>query len=90
MARGLDILGRILAASVGGYAVAYTFTGALALLLPVPRQDAVYISAMLSFLPYTGAILWAFAARSAARAWAVLAAVAAPCAAVLVSGWPAP
>ena len=84
-----DLLARILAASVGGYALAYAFTGALALLLPVPRPDAVYISAMLAFLLYVTVILWAFAARSVLRVWLVLLAATASCALVLLLGWPA-
>jgi len=90
MPRLLDLFGRLLAASFGGYALTYAFTGTLALLLPVPRPDAVYISAMIAFLPFALAVLWAFAARSAGRAWVVLLAATAPCAMVLLLGWPAP
>lgn len=89
MAQHLDLIGRILAAAVGGYSLAYAFAGTLALLLPVPRPDAVYISGMLAFLPFAGAVLWAFAARSALRAWMVLLTLTAPCAAILLLGWPA-
>ncbi|RAI60719.1 iron transporter [Roseicella frigidaeris] len=90
MARPIDIIGRVLAALLGGYALSYAVSGALALLLPVPRPDAVYISGMLAYLPMTFAVLWAFAARTALRAWAWLLALAAPPAAVLLLGWPRP
>lgn len=90
MTRPADLIGRILAAALGGYALAYASTGALALLLPVPRADAVYISATLAFLPYLAAILWAFGARSASRAWTGLLAATAPCAAILLLSWPTP
>ncbi|WP_235907600.1 DUF3649 domain-containing protein [Siccirubricoccus phaeus] len=64
------VLSRTLAAVVGGYAVGALVSVACALLLPMPRAEAVLTGMMLSFAAYAGAVLWAFAARSAWRAWA--------------------
>ncbi len=33
------------------------------------RSDAVLVAMPLSFVVYTGAVMWAFAARSACAAW---------------------
>lgn len=52
-----DLLGRILDAGSDGYALAYVCAGALALLLPMPQAGAIYISAMLAFLPHAGTVL---------------------------------
>jgi len=64
---------RITAAILGGYAFTYAFTAALARVLPLDKVDALISASLLSFAVYTGAILWAFACRSATRAWAGLA-----------------
>lgn len=81
-----DIALRVGAAVLGGYGLTYAFTAALARLLPVARADAVVIATLLSFAVYTTAVLWAFAAASAWRAWWVAAVVAAPLA--LLGFWP--
>ena len=67
------MLSRITAAILGGYAFTYAATAALARLLPLDKVDALISATLLSFALYTGAILWAFACRSATRAWAGLA-----------------
>lgn len=67
------MLSRIVAAILGGYAFTYAFTAALARLLPLNKADALITATLLSFAVYTGAVLWAFASRSATRAWAGLA-----------------
>jgi hypothetical protein len=67
------MLSRIVAAVLGGYAFTYAFTAALARLLPLQPVDALIVATVLSFAVYTGAILWAFACRSATRAWTGLA-----------------
>ncbi|PQZ89371.1 MULTISPECIES: DUF3649 domain-containing protein [Pseudomonas] len=63
---------RIIAAVLGGYCFTYAFTAALARLLPLDKVDALIIPSLFSFAVYTGAVLWAFACRSARRAWAGL------------------
>ncbi len=79
------MLSRIAAAILGGYAFTYAFTAALARLLPLAKGDALIVATLLSFAVYTGAILWAFACRSALRAWVGLA-TAGPLA--LIGFWP--
>lgn len=75
---------RILAAILGGYAVSGLFVAALASALSrwVGKADAVWIGTMPAFVIYAAAILYAFTARSAGRAWLVMAAVAAVLAAL--------
>lgn len=65
----LNILSRLLAASVGGYALANIAAILLSSVLPIPRPDAVLTAILLSFAFYTGAILWAVSARTARHAW---------------------
>lgn len=73
----LGIAARAAAAILGGYTLAALASVALALALPaafgVPRAEAVTWGLLLSFAVYAAAAMWAFAARSAARAWAGLA-----------------
>ncbi|MFY4729327.1 DUF3649 domain-containing protein [Nitrospira sp. BLG_2] len=80
-----QVTSRVGAAALGGYALAYAFTACLTLLLPLPKTEAILTAAMLSFLLYAGAIIWAFAAATPWRAWigllvpaGVFAAIAAP------------
>lgn len=80
-----NVASRVGAAALGGYALAYASTACLTVLLPLPKTEAVLTAAMLSFLLYAGAIIWAFAAATPWRAWlgllaptAVLAAITAP------------
>jgi hypothetical protein len=60
---------RILAAIFGSYALTYSTLAALALLLPWPRVDVVFFSALFPSILWLGALLWAFAAPTAQRAW---------------------
>lgn len=66
---GLAIASRALAGLAGGYALAAFFATTLALLSGGGRAEAAHAGAVPSFLVLTAAILWAFAARSALRAW---------------------
>lgn len=84
----LSISSRCAAGLVGGYVFTYALTAFLARLmswLSMPAQDAVIVASLPAFAVYTAAIIWAFASRSAWRAWAGVA-VAAPLA--LVGFWP--
>ncbi|MCZ8093315.1 MAG: iron uptake protein [Acidovorax sp.] len=70
------VLLRIAAAMLGGYAfcwgfVALSMAGLFA--LGMSFHDAEHLCAMLAFLLYVTVFCWAFATRSLARAWAVLA-----------------
>jgi len=65
----LQVASRVLAATVGGYALTSALTVLLALIWPLPRAQAVLASTMLGFAWYTIAVMWVFTTRSATRAW---------------------
>jgi len=65
----LAVVSRCLAALLGGYLLAAMASVCLGLLLPLPRVEAVLTGMMSAFLFYLAAFIWAFAARSATRAW---------------------
>lgn len=64
-----SVASRVVAAAVGGYALTSAATVLMALVWPAPRAQAVLWATMLSFTVYTVAVIWAFTARSATRAW---------------------
>lgn len=63
------VASRVVAALVGGYALASVFTVLLVLALPGPRANAVLAASLPSFAVYAGAVLWVFAAPTARAAW---------------------
>ncbi len=63
------ILMRVLAATLGGYAVASGLAMLLPMVLPMARAEAVLASTLLSFIAYTGVIIWVFSVRAPKRAW---------------------
>ncbi|PPU77068.1 MULTISPECIES: DUF3649 domain-containing protein [Xanthomonas] len=69
----LGVLSRTLAAMVGGYALASATNLVLALVLPMPRSEAVLTSMLVGIVVYACAPLWAFATASVWRAWAGIA-----------------
>lgn len=69
LASSLPVVARIAAAVFGGYALAHTLSIALAATLPVARAEAALFAVQGSFLAYTAAVLWAFAARSVLHVW---------------------
>ena len=72
----LHIVARIAAAMLGGYAFCWGFVAlfiASMFAAGMPFHDAESLSYMLAFLLFLGLFLWAFAARSLARVWGVLA-----------------
>lgn len=84
----MNVLSRILAALVGGYAVA-SLTGALlAFVLPpvfgLTLADGVVIGSMLGFVVYAGLFVLAFSPMTARRVWLLLALAAATLAVMLV------
>ena len=74
LAAHLPLVSRIVAAVLGGYALAALTSVAL----PMERGEAVLTGMMLSFIVYATAVIWVFAASSALRAWAGLLVVSAP------------
>jgi hypothetical protein len=80
-ARRWSIASRVLAASIGGYALTSLLTLALPLALAslgIDPAQALLAATTASFLVYAGIIMAVFHARSAARAWAWLAGGALP------------
>ena len=77
LAAHLPLVSRIVAAVLGGYALA-ALTSVATLALPMERGEAVLTGMMLSFIVYAIAVIWVFAASSALRAWAGLLVVSAP------------
>lgn len=67
------VAARALAAILGGYGVAALCTGALAAVLPLRPVEAVVSATLTGLAVYPCAAMWAFAARSATRAWVGLA-----------------
>ncbi|MEA5668983.1 DUF3649 domain-containing protein [Stenotrophomonas sp. MH1] len=65
----LGVLSRSIAAIVGGYALAATSAMFFALALPLPRSQAVLTGMLVAIVLCACAALWAFATRSALRAW---------------------
>lgn len=71
------LITRIVAALLGGYALAALSSVAM-LALPMNKVQAVITGTLLSFLVYAGAVIWVFAVRSALKAWMGLIIVAVP------------
>ncbi|WP_263262663.1 DUF3649 domain-containing protein [Pseudomonas sp. RIT-PI-S] len=65
----LGVLSRCLAASLGGYALTSAASALLAGVLPTAPAQAAVSAMMLGFVVYVLAVLWAFACRSALKAW---------------------
>lgn len=84
---GWNIASRVLAALVGGYAVAYAVTAFLAVYLPLARPDRVVFSSLASFAVWTAVAIYVFAARSATRLWLpIIGVTAVLCLAAFLSG----
>ncbi|MEC4727025.1 hypothetical protein HWQ46_15870 [Shewanella sp. D64] len=67
--KGGDILSRALAAIFGGYILAATACGLLAISLPLPTAESVLVAMMLSFVFYLAAALWSFSVKKSWQAW---------------------
>jgi hypothetical protein len=65
----VQVLSRALAAIFGGYALAASFTAFLSLALPMHRSQSVLTGMLLGIVLYACAAMWAFATRTALRAW---------------------
>lgn len=84
--RWAGLVARVIAAIVGGYALA-ALASVAAVALPMPKAEGVMAGMLLSFLVYACAVVWVFAARSALRAWAGLLAAALPLLALAWQAW---
>lgn len=78
------LISRIVAAILGGYALA-ALASVAALALPMSKPQAVLTGMLASFLIYTVAVIWVFAVHSAKRAWAGLLLAALPL--LLATAW---
>ena len=81
-------MSRIVAALFGGYALA-ALTSVAALALPMGTVEAVLTGMQASFVVYTAAVIWVFAATSARKAWLGLAVAAVPLLALACCVWKA-
>jgi hypothetical protein len=77
------VISRVLAAAIGGYALANLGAVALVSSLPMARVEATMTALPVSFAVFTAVVVWAFAARSATAAWAGIAASGMVCAMLL-------
>ena len=71
----LAVLGRVLAALLGGYAFCWGIAAlctAGAYALGMHFHDAEHLGGILAILSFVGVFLWAFGARRIAPVWAVL------------------
>lgn len=68
--RRFAVASRAVAAIGGGYVLANTLAIFLVRMLPLPPPAVLMSSVLLTFAFYACAAIWAFAARSALRAWA--------------------
>ncbi|WP_245638679.1 DUF3649 domain-containing protein [Hydrogenophaga palleronii] len=68
-----SVAARVLAASLGAYALTSLATATLALLLPrlsvTTRAEAVLVASLWSFAIGAVIVMWVFTTRSARRAW---------------------
>lgn len=74
----LSVFSRVIAASIGAYALVNLANMALAFLLPAEQYKDLLFAMQISFIFYTLAIIWVFAARTATKAWLGLLYVAIP------------
>lgn len=64
-----SVTSRVLAAALGGYALALVSSIVLAYCLPGSRSDSVLWGTQLSFVIYACAVIWVFSTPTALRAW---------------------
>ena len=77
------LVSRIVAALLGGYALA-ALSSIAVLALPMSKPQAVLTGQLASFAIYAGAVIWVFAVRSARKAWVGLIVVAVP---LVLAAW---
>ena len=63
------VVSRLLAATLGGYTLTALLVSCVAQCLTMARAESVLAASLPAFLIFTATILWAFAARSASKAW---------------------
>lgn len=73
-----SVVSRIVAAALGGYLIVTLLHVAFIVVLPSELHQSLLFASQTGYLWWTGLIIWCFAVRSATRAWAGLAVLAAP------------
>lgn len=66
---GWRLFSLVMAALLGGYALATASGIFLGVLLPLPRGEAALTGNLVSFAVYAGAVIWVFTVRRPTRAW---------------------
>ncbi len=85
-----NVAARVVAGTIGAYAIAALAGAVLARTLPMPRVEAIIPATLIAFLLSPVVTIWAFLARGPWRAWAVILIVAAALYALLrATGTPA-
>ena len=74
------IVVRVLAATVGGYAVTYWLGAALAVILPLPHSETVYLVSLLQIFIFVAVVVWVFAESSMWRMLTIMALTVGACA----------
>ena len=64
---------RVLAGTVGAYAMTYWIGAALAVLLPMQHSESVYLVSLLQIFIFVAVVIWIFADSSIKRVAAVMA-----------------
>jgi hypothetical protein len=64
----LSVAGRVILAAIGGYVIAALSAATLALVLPLPKAEAVSAGTLASFAILVAAAIWTFCARSLGHA----------------------
>lgn len=65
----ISLVFRIAATVLGGYALAAAASIWLSYVVPMARAEATLTGLLISFALFAAAVVWAFAARTARRAW---------------------
>jgi hypothetical protein len=74
----LSMTSRVIAASLGAYALVNLTTMALQFLLPWEQYKSLLFAMQISFVFYTLIIIWVFTVRTATRAWLGMLSMGAP------------
>jgi len=78
-----NVAARVVAGTIGAYAIAALFAVAMARILPMPRVEAIMPATLLAFLVGPAVTIWAFLARGPWRAWGGIALLGAILAAIV-------
>lgn len=84
----IGVAARVVAALAGGYAIAALTAAAIAVTLPLSREEAATVGSLTGLLAWPIAAMGCFWARNAMRAWVGVVVVATLLGAtILIAGW---